>query len=144
MTDVPSMGVVSTVVSVCQAKRKLAAWGDSTDASVASTTKRLGNGALHLAGVLAASGLMALVVRRMLSARFNASSRLVAATARVANPLQNGQSSPRRESTMIGKVGWMALPRVARWLLPHAIDAARSIVGAKKSPDVAPPAGRVP
>ncbi len=143
MTEVQSVGTPSTAVSVAQAKRKLAAWGDSADASVASTTKRLGSAALNLGGVLAATGLVALVVRRMLPSRFNAVSRLASAAARAANSLQNGQPPHRRNSTMIGKVGWMALPRVARWLLPHAIEAVRSIVGTKKSSDGVPSARHV-
>jgi hypothetical protein len=139
MTNAPPIITHTPVASVTDAKRKLAAWGDSTEAGIASAGKRLGSSALNLAGILAATGLVFLILRRVLPTRFTTSSRLGAAAARMANSSHNRDSSPRRDSSMIGKLGWMALSRGWQWLLPRAMDSLRSVFGAKKPADGVPP-----
>jgi hypothetical protein len=116
----------TTIPSVADAKRQLAAWGDAADTHVAVSRSKIVRRAAGLAMVGVIAGLAVLAGHRLLRRRDAAlRGRLDRAPAKGLPPVSRANAPANHQRSIRSWLGWMIVTRVGRWLLPHAVQAAR-------------------
>lgn len=113
--------------SVADAKRGLEAWGDAAEVKAAAFRSRVSKRAVRTATNLGVALLIAVTIRRLL----HSPARHGVPPRRPGVPSGLRNSEPIRAPDTVKKsvaswVGWGIAARLASWLLPHAVDAART------------------
>ncbi len=114
--------------SVADAKRQLSAWGDASDARVAVMRSRIVSGTANVGVIVGIVSLVVLAVRRLSPAHAPASKlRLDRASANGGHSVLNASTPATSHRSLSHWLRWMLVSRVGRWLIPHAVQAARSL-----------------
>lgn len=112
--------------SVADVKRQLSAWGDASDARVAVMRSHIVSGTANLAIMVGIVSLVALAVRRLSPSHAPASKlRLDRASPNGESPVLNAKTPATAQRSNTTWLRWMIISRVGRWLIPHAVQAAR-------------------